>query len=340
MKVQKEVLNRDWSDTPIYGSWRFTYFYRQEKAADLNSVLSNKELELCLGASHSEFIKTQAMKCGKYSPKTAKDVGEKIDEGSCQQHEASINELGRIQKIWKGLSKENKELLRAYLNHDHSSTIPDDEINLDDGKASKSPSSQTENSQNQVNLAKEVVRCSWKFKQYATSERPLYNLHLLKEQSNKPILIVEGEKAADAATKQFTDFVVISWSGGSGAVSKTDWRPLKGKDIVIWSYGQIMTKPGFNGANQISTELRKLGVQKLRLVEPETLTKAFPEKWGLADPLPTGKTQQNIKDMITSSKEVGINLKQVLLHLEGKTSHPATDRVFKNVLIKMPCCFI
>lgn len=115
-------------------------------------------------------------------------------------------------------------------------------------------------------------------------------------------------------------FVVISWSGGTGAVAKTDWRPLRGKDIVIWADND---KAGFKAANQISTELRKLGVQKLRLVDSEILSKAFPEKWDLADSLPTGKTQQNIKDMITSSKEVGVNPEQVLLQIEGKTSHPA-----------------
>jgi hypothetical protein len=163
-------------------------------------------------------------------------------------------------------------------------------------------------------------RFCWSFKQYATAERPLYNLHLLKEHPNKPILIVEGEKAADAASKQFTDFVVISWSGGSGAVSKTDWRPLIRKEIVIWPDND---KAGFKAANQICAELKRQGVKKLGLVDTEKLTKEFPEKWDLADPLPSGKTQQTIQDMITSSKEVAINPEQLLFRLDEGVPHPA-----------------
>lgn len=163
-------------------------------------------------------------------------------------------------------------------------------------------------------------RCHWSFKQYAANDRPLYNLHCLKENPGKPILIVEGEKAANAASQQFPDFVVISWAGGSGAVSKTNWAPLQGKDVLIWPDND---KAGFKAGEQISSELRKLGMKSLRMIDLEKLSREFPEKWDLADSLPDGKKPQDISDMMLLAKEKAINPAHVLLHIQGSSSHPA-----------------
>jgi predicted P-loop ATPase len=62
--------------------------------------------------------------------------------------------------------------------------------------------------------------------------RPIYGLELLKP--DKPILIVEGEKACDAARKLTSIYTVVSWMSGSKAVTKTDWRPLYGRKILLW----------------------------------------------------------------------------------------------------------
>lgn len=42
--------------------------------------------------------------------------------------------------------------------------------------------------------------------------RPLYNEHLL---SDKPVLIVEGEKTANAASELYHEFTVVTWNGGA-----------------------------------------------------------------------------------------------------------------------------
>lgn len=112
------------------------------------------------------------------------------------------------------------------------------------------------------------------------------------------------KKAANAASQLFTNFVVISWAGGSGAVFKTNWTPLYGKDVLIWPDND---KAGFKAADQICSELRKIGVGNLRVVDREKLSQEYPEKWELADPLPNGKTTQDIKNMMLTSKEIGIN---------------------------------
>jgi predicted P-loop ATPase len=66
-------------------------------------------------------------------------------------------------------------------------------------------------------------------------DRPLYGLEFLSHAPNKPILIVEGEKACDAARLIVEDtYLVVTWSGGSNAITKTDWSPIFGRSILIW----------------------------------------------------------------------------------------------------------
>jgi len=63
--------------------------------------------------------------------------------------------------------------------------------------------------------------------------RPLYGLDRLALAPAAPVLIVEGEKTADAAAGLFPGFAVASWSGGSKAVSKADWAALAGRRVAI-----------------------------------------------------------------------------------------------------------
>lgn len=64
--------------------------------------------------------------------------------------------------------------------------------------------------------------------------RPLYNLNKLKANPTKPVLVVEGEKTADAAEKLYLDYVVISWMGGVDGVHSADWSALNGRDVLLW----------------------------------------------------------------------------------------------------------
>lgn len=68
----------------------------------------------------------------------------------------------------------------------------------------------------------------------AWNVRPLYGLELLAMNPGKPVMIVEGEKAADAARKFIKKYIVVSWMGGANGFSKTDWSPLYGRKNLIW----------------------------------------------------------------------------------------------------------
>lgn len=65
--------------------------------------------------------------------------------------------------------------------------------------------------------------------------RPLYGLDRLAAKPDATVLLVEGEKCADAAHEQLPDLAVVSWPGGGKAVGKADWLPLYGRRVVMWA---------------------------------------------------------------------------------------------------------
>ena len=64
--------------------------------------------------------------------------------------------------------------------------------------------------------------------------RPIYGLDLLSTDADKPVLIVEGEKAADAARELALSYVVVSWPGGASAWRQVDWTKLHGRRLLLW----------------------------------------------------------------------------------------------------------
>lgn len=64
--------------------------------------------------------------------------------------------------------------------------------------------------------------------------RPLYGLDRLAAKPDAWVLLVEGEKCADAPLELLEHAVVVSWPGGSKAVSKADLSPLAGRNIYAW----------------------------------------------------------------------------------------------------------
>ena len=169
----------------------------------------------------------------------------------------------------------------------------------------------------------------WAFKQYSATNRPLYNLHQLYQNPIKEVLIVEGEKAADAAKEHFPDHICITWFGGCGAVSKTDWSPLAGREVLIWPDND---KAGFKAADAITSELRKQGVKKLQVVQQQQL-ESFPEKWDLADALPKDVTKQKIKDISLMSKSKAIDPRRVLVEIMAPNSDDLLEQAKANQVL-------
>ncbi len=127
--------------------------------------------------------------------------------------------------------------------------------------------------------------------------RPLYNLSELALRPDSPVLIVEGEKTADAAKQLFPDFVVVTSSGGAKSANKSDWSVLQGRDIVI---APDNDEAGISYTKKIQ-ELCSSIVSNVRFLYPKTLGKytienssiierqgEVPQGYDLADSLADG----------------------------------------------------
>lgn len=67
---------------------------------------------------------------------------------------------------------------------------------------------------------------------------PLYGLADLHELNPELVILVEGEKTADAANTKITaeqlPWLAMSWYGGAGRARDADVSPLKGRRVVVW----------------------------------------------------------------------------------------------------------
>lgn len=59
----------------------------------------------------------------------------------------------------------------------------------------------------------------------------IYNLHLLAEHPAAPVIVTEGEKAADSLARLG---ILATTSGGTQSAAAADWTPLQGRDVLIW----------------------------------------------------------------------------------------------------------
>lgn len=109
--------------------------------------------------------------------------------------------------------------------------------------------------------------------------RPLYGLHRLAEAvTTATVLLVEGEKTADAASRLFSsDIVCMTWPGGCKATGKVNFSPLAGRNLAIWPDAD---KPGYEAAQALSERLNAVGVAFKAIIVPPTDVK---HGWDLAD---------------------------------------------------------
>ena len=107
--------------------------------------------------------------------------------------------------------------------------------------------------------------------------RPLYNRDALAAKPAAPVLIVEGEKTADAAALLYPSAVVITWPSGCKAIDKADWSPIEGRRCVLWPDADAV---GREAMAKLAPRLLKAGAAQVRIVNPPA---DATEGWDLAD---------------------------------------------------------
>lgn len=149
----------------------------------------------------------------------------------------------------------------------------------------------------------------WRWLSFPTP-RPLYGLDRLRD--GRPVLIVEGEKCADAAHELVGDALdVLTWPGGGKAVSKADFQPLAGRSVVVWpdcdakrdTDDQVLPEaqqPGVKAAEAVAEVLVGLGC-RVRIVKiPAPGTK--PDGWDVADALEEGWTREQTRAFLKDNQ--------------------------------------
>lgn len=128
----------------------------------------------------------------------------------------------------------------------------------------------------------------WTWRGFDTP-RPLYNLHELTSRPNDIVILVEGEKAADAAKRLFPQYVATTWPGGSEAVKNIDFSPLEGRRVYLWNDNDlagIYCMFGGWSLNEKTGEYRRVtGICEIVNATFKRIQNSpdFPKKWDIAD---------------------------------------------------------
>ena len=124
------------------------------------------------------------------------------------------------------------------------------------------------------------LKARWVSKQWP-EPRPLYNLHEIYSNPEKPIVIVEGEKAADSLRAIASGrYVTVTWPGGASGYSKADWTPIRNRNITVWPDAD---DAGRKAGENIAALLHSQGC-KVKIID----TEGCPPKWDAADALKEG----------------------------------------------------
>lgn len=126
---------------------------------------------------------------------------------------------------------------------------------------------------------KQIVPWTWNGERWGMgqwpSPRPLYGLQEIAERPGAAVLVVEGEKAADAARRFSGPYVAVTWPAGAMAADKADWTPLAGRKVLLWPDAD---EPGRKAMERVAQIIHE------RATEVKVLdVSGQPDGWDAAD---------------------------------------------------------
>jgi len=146
---------------------------------------------------------------------------------------------------------------------------------------------------------KEKWQASW-----SGDGKPLYNLPEMAKRPDAPVMIVEGEKTADAAKLLFPQYVVTTNSMGSASPRSSNWSFLKNRDVIISPDNDVAGSKHLQKIEDILTrvgaksirgfDVKKLGRYTIADGELKERGEKVPEKYDLADNANDGWTAELI----------------------------------------------
>jgi putative DNA primase/helicase len=142
-----------------------------------------------------------------------------------------------------------------------------------------------------------VLKYGWRWRGVTKDsgfKRPLYGLPTIKLKDW--VIVVEGEKAADAARKLFPDYGVVTWSGGTKSLQMTDWSPLLRKNIIIWPDND---EPGYSSCIELYLMFLEYNINRRVLMVEVVDIK--PSGWDLADTQISESTKDALQTYIKAN---------------------------------------
>jgi len=140
--------------------------------------------------------------------------------------------------------------------------------------------------------------------------RPLYGLDRLAGRPDAPVIVCEGEKAADSAETLLPDYVAVTSPGGSKAAKAADWSPLKARRVTIWPDAD---PPGEAYARDVVDLLARLGLSSIAIIKPPSGKAAG---WDAADALAEGMMVAEAAELVAEAAPPGT----------GSSASPKTSR--------------
>ena len=112
--------------------------------------------------------------------------------------------------------------------------------------------------------------------------RPLFNLDKITN-SELPVLIVEGEKCAEAAGHLIPQYVATAWSMGAHGMDRTSFEPLRGRKVVLMPDNDDAGRECMLKLAEILSSPQGLNCE-VKILD----TSEMAEKWDIADALASG----------------------------------------------------
>jgi uncharacterized protein (DUF927 family) len=148
-------------------------------------------------------------------------------------------------------------------------------------------------------------RTEWRWQGFP-APRPLYGLELLAAQPAAPVCLAEGEKAADAARALLPDYICMTWPGGGKAVGKADFRPLKGREVLVWADADAPGAQAMAAAAELAIQAGARPVSSLSLtaLATELGVEQLPAGYDAADLLGQGWNATRMAEFLSRAGAV------------------------------------
>lgn len=150
-------------------------------------------------------------------------------------------------------------------------------------------------------------RRAWRSKGFP-DPRPLYRLRELLANTRAPVIVVEGEKSADAAATLFPDWIATTPPHGAKSPHKADWTALAGRRVIIATDND---EPGEAFGAMVCELARAAGATEVLHLRPDRLGAwiwrdglrvlrdgEIPQGWDVADAAEEGWNAETVADAI------------------------------------------